>query len=128
METADAPVGHAYAQCAPETGTNPGTGTGGVTTNPATGTSPVDEGPLFTHPAPASAALKAGVQSLTFQWAPPSDTEGLTGYTMEAYLHFDDNIDPAAIPVDTKSVLSCDAPAGATSGTVLAAAGFTYAG
>jgi hypothetical protein len=126
--TTDARIGYAYEECAPETGTNPGTGTGGGTTNPGTGTSPVDEGPVFTLPAPASAGLKAGVQSLTFQWAPPSDTEGLTGYTMEAYLQYDENIDPATIPVDTKSVLSCDAPAGATSCTVLAAAGFSYAG
>jgi hypothetical protein len=81
-----------------------------------------------TLPGAATAGLKAGVQSLTFQWTPPADTTALTGYTMEAYLQYDEDVDPATFPEDIDSVLTCDAPATATSCTVLAAAGYSYSG
>ena len=79
-----------------------------------------------TLPGAAAAGLEAGVQSLTFQWTPPADTTALTGYTMEAYLQYDEDVDPATSPQGIDSVLTCDAPATATSCTVLAAAGSSY--
>jgi hypothetical protein len=104
----------------PETPSTPNT-----PSTPETPTTPV---PVVTVPAPAWGELKAGVQSLTFRWTPPADTTGLTGYSMEAYLQPSAGIDPATIPAGTPSVLSCTAPAGATSCTVAAAPGFTYKG
>jgi len=88
----------------------------------------VDDTPMVEVPGPVTASVKAGVQSVTFSWTAPADTEGLTSYTMEAYLQVSDDVDPATIPVDTKSVLSCDAPVTATTCTVAAAPGFTYGG